>query len=269
MRCDVAAFFDLDGTLLPEPSLERRFFRLLRRRKIIGVRNYCWWLAEALGLAPAGIHPVMHANKMYLRDVPADSYGANDFACLPLAFCREAVDCVAWHAERGHRIAIVSGTLEPLAQQAALALESELEARGLACSIRISATRLEEKGGRWTGRIAGEAMFAEAKARAIRRIAAEEDMDVARCFAYGDSANDRWMLETVGKPAAVNPSNDLARIAWRNDWPMLRWSEFRVSAQSSQQPESGMSAPKTMQHREAIAGAKSIDAAHARTELGT
>ena len=49
------------------------------------------------------------------------------------------------------------------------------------------------------------------------------DLDLERCFAYGDSASDRWMLEAAGKPAAVNPSNDLARIARRNDWPVLRW----------------------------------------------
>ena len=269
MRRGVAAFFDLDGTLLPTPSLERRFFRLLRHRKIIGVRNYCRWLAEAARLAPGGIHRVMHANKMYLRGVPASSCGTSALACLPLPLYREAVDCVAWHAEHEHEIAIVSGTLEPLAQQAARALESELEGRGLPCKLPVCATRLEEKSGLWTGRIVGEAMFGEAKARAIQRIAAEEDLDLARCFAYGDSTNDRWMLETVGKPAAVNPSNDLARISRRNDWPVLRWSEFRTSTQSLQRTESGKIAPKTTQHRVAISGAKRIEAVYTRTEPGT
>jgi hypothetical protein len=33
------------------------------------------------------------------------------------------------------------------------------------------------------------------------------------------------MLEAVGKPAAVNPSNDLARIARRKDWAVLLWGE--------------------------------------------
>ena len=37
---------------------------------------------------------------------------------------------------------------------------------------------VEQHDGRWTGRILGEAMFAEAKARAIRRVVAEEDLDL-------------------------------------------------------------------------------------------
>jgi len=76
-------------------------------------------------------------------------------------------------------------------------------------------------------------MFGEAKARAVRRIAAHENLDLQRCFAYGDSASDRWMLEAVGKPAAANPSNDLARIARRNDWVVLRWGKENNSRESA------------------------------------
>jgi hypothetical protein len=48
----VAAFFDLDGTLVALPSLERRFFRMLRYRRAIAAKNYWRWLAEAVRLAP-------------------------------------------------------------------------------------------------------------------------------------------------------------------------------------------------------------------------
>jgi fatty acyl-CoA reductase len=147
---------------------------------------------------------------------------------VPVPLFPEAVERVAWHAERGHLIVIVSGTLEILAERAAREVEAELGARGLVCTVRVCATRLEQSDGRWTGRIAGEAMFGEAKARAIRRVAAEEDLDLRRCFAYGDSSSDRWMLEAVGKPVAVNPSNDLARIARRNDWVVLRWEKEKA-----------------------------------------
>src|SRR5947208_13652124 len=48
----IAAFFDLDGTLMPLPSLERRFFRMLRKRHEIPLKNYFLWLGEALQLLP-------------------------------------------------------------------------------------------------------------------------------------------------------------------------------------------------------------------------
>jgi len=247
----VAAFFDLDGTLISLPSLEMRFFSLLRYRRLVGIRNYFAWIVEAARLIPRGINQILHANKMYLRGVRADG-GTDIPVCLfpgdqaaetgksrrqarmPIPLFPEGMDRVAWHAERGHLLVIVSGTLEPLAQRAARAIEGELEARGLRSAIRVCATRLEVKYEAWTGRIVGEAMFGEAKARAIQRIADAEDLDLSRCFAYGDSANDKWMLEAVGRPAAVNPSNDLARIARRNEWPVLRWRKDKTFTQRTQ-----------------------------------
>jgi len=65
----VAAFFDLDGTLVARPSLERRFFAELRYRGAIPMGNYFLWLARAVWLAPRGIQMMRHANKMYLRGV--------------------------------------------------------------------------------------------------------------------------------------------------------------------------------------------------------
>jgi HAD superfamily phosphoserine phosphatase-like hydrolase len=261
----VAAFFDLDGTLMPLPSMEKRFFSALRCRRIIGIRNYFLWLAGAVRLAPRGISQTMHANKMYLRGVPVHvgSGGTDLPGCLcgrdkarknaegrrgkkgerrrrarmPVPLYPQAVERVAWHAERGHLIVIVSGTPEMLAGRAARLLEAALLGRGLTSKICLCATRLEEKEERWTGRIVGEAMFGEAKARAIRRVAAEADLDLQRCFAYGDSSSDQWMLEAVGKPGAVNPSNDLARIARRNDWAVLLWGEEEHSTQRTQRSE--------------------------------
>ncbi len=157
---------------------------------------------------------------------------------MPVTLYPEAIERVVWHARRGHLLVMVSGTLEPLAQRAARAIEGELEARRLRSPIRVCATRLEVKNEAWTGRIVGEAMFGEAKARAIQRIADAEDLDLSRCFAYGDSANDKWMLEAVGKPAAVNPSSDLARIARRNEWAVLRWRKEKTLTQRTQSAQS-------------------------------
>ena len=251
----VAAFFDLDGTLMALPSLEKRFFAMLQYRKFIGIRNYFLWLMEAARLVPLGINPIMHANKMYLRGVRADvGCGGTDIpVCLrigdeaqekrkrrvrmPVPLYPEAIECVAWHAERGHLIVIVSGTLESLAEGVTRWLEAELCERRLATKIWVCATRLEQSAGSWTGHIVGEAVFGEAKARAIRRIAAAENLDLQRCFAYGDGSSDKWMLHAVGRPAAVNPSNDLARIARRNEWAVLRWGKEKTFTQRSQRAQ--------------------------------
>src|ERR1700743_146050 len=51
----VAAFFDIDGTLLPLPSLERRFVSELRRERLIPIGNYVRWLPAAIRLVPGGL----------------------------------------------------------------------------------------------------------------------------------------------------------------------------------------------------------------------
>jgi HAD superfamily phosphoserine phosphatase-like hydrolase len=244
----VAAFFDLDGTISMLPSLERRFFRILRYRREIPAKNYFLWLREALRLMPNGISAILQANKMYLWGVQIfderghgdgnvsswhkDGHRAKGQASAPPrrnprlpvpTFFVPAIERVAWHAKQGHAIVLLSGTLEPLAQQASRAIEAALAAQGIEIVIHVCATRLEEINGRWTGRILGQAMFGEAKARAVKRIAGEIQIDLARCYAYGDSANDRWLLAAVGWPAAVNASRELARLAKLQGWPILRW----------------------------------------------
>ena len=249
---NIAAFFDLDGTLQALPTLEKRFFRMLRYRKEIPARNCFLWLLEALRLLPQGINAVLQANKMFLRGVPVlDESGERDgdvcswhksdhqatvqASALPSkrarrnprltgpAFFAPAVERVAWHAKRGHEMVLVSGTLEPLAWEAARAMEDELAARGITTKIHVCATRLEEFDHRWTGRVLGEAMFGKAKARAVKRLAGEMQLDLERCYAYGDSLNDRWLMAAVGRPAAVNPSKDLLSVARTCAWPVLHW----------------------------------------------
>jgi HAD superfamily hydrolase (TIGR01490 family) len=234
----IAAFFDLDGTLVARPSLERRFFRMLRYRGAIPTKNYFLWLKEAARLAPRGRHAMRFENKMYLRGVAIGGVGR---WVDRIPFFSAAVDRVAWHAKRGHQIVIVSGTLEMLAREAATQLETELEARGPAGEIYVCATRLEEKEARWTGRIVGEAMFGEAKARAVKRLGAEMGVDLSRSYAYGDSTNDRWLLAAVGRPVAVNASKELLRLTQERDWPTVIWEKRgeKESTQSVQKTQMG------------------------------
>jgi HAD superfamily hydrolase (TIGR01490 family) len=223
----VAAFFDLDGTLVGGPSMERRFFDELRRQGTIPARNYFLWLARAAWLMPYGIQMMRHANKMYLCGVCKENCGQPEMA-VP-RFFPEGVDQVAWHARQGHAIFLVSGTLTPLAQEMALALVIRLAVREIAASVEVCATRLEESDGGWTGRIVGDAMFGEAKARGVQRLAAEKGFDLARCYAYGDRFSDRWMLEAVGRAVVVNPSARMEKLARRRGWAVVAWLEKELT----------------------------------------
>src|SRR5262249_31137784 len=147
---------------------------------------------------------------------------ANRVAC-DAPFFPEAVECVARHAANGERIVLVTGTLEFLAGEIAQQLRTELLKRNSFPEIHVWATRVEEKEGRWTGRIVGQPMFGKAKAIAVWWLAGEWKLNLAECSAYGDSALDQWMLASVGNPVAVNPDANLRRVAQRPLWRIVEW----------------------------------------------
>lgn len=221
----IGAFFDLDGTLLPWPSLEWRFIAYLASRDILGPATLVRSLATFVGNAATGL-PLTHNSRMYLAGLSTslvDDWLADLPRALPLL--DDGLRRLEWHASQGHRIAIVSGTLAPLARAfaAQLRLPVEIYATELETVSRTSeqdsrfATRL------WTGELASEWPNGVTKARIVRKRAAECNLDLARSFAYGNSAADAAMLALTGYPRAVNPSLCLCRIAARRRWIVEYW----------------------------------------------
>jgi len=217
-----AAFFDVDGTLAEMPSLEWRYFRALRREGKSPLRNGIAWLAEFVRLLPNGLTHALQGNKAYLRGIRSTGLRAN-LARDNAPFFPEAVECAAKHTANGDRIVLVTGTLEFLAEGIANRLRGELAKRNLTAEIHVCATRLEEKDGRWTGRVLGRPMFGEAKAIAVWWYAEKWKLNLAECSAYGDSAQDQWMLASVGNPIAVNPDSGLRQAARRQGWVIAKW----------------------------------------------
>ncbi|HKI11471.1 MAG TPA: HAD-IB family hydrolase [Candidatus Acidoferrum sp.] len=222
----IAAFFDVDGTLIPEPSLERRFFRAVRDSGAIPIGNYFLWAQEALRLLPKGIAAMVHGNKRHWNEVRCHQVLQQ---METIVFFEEAMERVAWHARQGHRIVLVSGMPEALARMVARALECELESQGAASQVFVCATPMEERNGRWTGRLLGEAMYGYEKFRAVKRIAQERRIELRGSHAYGNTLLDRPMLATVGHAHVVNPGRNLAAVANQCDWEIWHWHVERCT----------------------------------------
>jgi HAD superfamily hydrolase (TIGR01490 family) len=221
------AFFDVDGTLLPHPSLERRFFWSLARRGKIPTASYFRWAAQMLRFRFSSFTAAAQLNKTYLRGI-SDSVlsagGSSENRHWVPKFFPGAIQRVWWHALRGDMIVLVTGTLSPLAEVVKSALERELLWCGLESQVSVFATELGIHNGRWTGAVKGVPMFGEAKAAASKQFAVVRGVSLSQCFAYGDHALDRSMLEAVGNPIAINPTSGLRRIAQQNGWHVINWS---------------------------------------------
>ncbi|WP_425565569.1 HAD family hydrolase [Pilimelia columellifera] len=112
------------------------------------------------------------------------------------------------HLDAGHQVWLVTAAPVELGR---------VIARRLGLSGAIG-TVSEIRDGAYTGRLVGELMHGPAKADAIRTIAAAEGLDLTRCVAYSDSANDIPMLSVVGRAVAVNPDAALRREARQRGW---------------------------------------------------
>ena len=64
----------------------------------------------------------------------------------------------------------------------------------------------------------------------MRALAQREGLDLDRCSAYSDSANDLPMLSLVGHPYAVNPDPELLEYAQEHGWPVL---DFRTGRKAT------------------------------------
>ena len=213
----IGAFFDLDGTLLAPPSLEWRFIGYLMERDEIRTVNVARWIARSAGTLLSSGHRAVLTNKYYLARIQESMVGEWEKTIAPgsLPLLIEGIKRMRWHLESGHRVALVTGTLAPLAC---------VLAHHLPYRVEIRATEVEIKNGRFTGRLSGAHLSFEQKVRVMRREAARSGLDLSKSFAYGNEMSDAGMLEAVGHPAALNASWRLDRKARRRRWTILRWS---------------------------------------------
>ena len=124
------------------------------------------------------------------------------------------------HLDRGQRVWLVTATPVELARVIAQRL-------GLTGAL---GTVAETSDGIYTGRLVGDLLHGPAKAEAVRALARREGLDLTRCTAYSDSANDLPMMSLVGHAVAINPDSELREHARKHDWPVL---DFRTGRKAT------------------------------------
>jgi HAD superfamily hydrolase (TIGR01490 family) len=214
-----AAFFDVDNTMMRGASIYY-FARGLAARKLFTVRDLAMF---ALGQAAFRIRGTENAEHISTARETALAFVAGQKVSDLTALCEEIYDDVLadriWHGTRtlalqhldaGQQVWLVTATPVELARVIAHRL-------GLTGAL---GTVAESQDGVYTGRLVGNLLHGPAKVEAVRALAEREGLDLARCAAYSDSANDLPMLSLVGHPHAVNPDSDLRDHAKEHDWPI-------------------------------------------------
>ena len=213
------AFFDVDNTLMRGASIYY-FARGLAARKMFGPADLA---RMAWGQACYRMRGSENADHIDAAREAALAFVTGHKVTDIVALCEEIYDSAMadriWegtrelaqrHLEAGQRVWLVTASPVELAS---------IIARRLGFTGALG-TVAESVDGVYTGRLVGGLLHGEAKARAIEALAVREGLDLARCSAYSDSANDLPMLRLVGHPSVVNPDAELRAEARTNHWPV-------------------------------------------------
>ncbi len=221
-----AAFFDIDNTLIHGASMFH-WARGLAKHKYLSkgqILDFVWKQTRFIVVGKE------HAED--LHDVTEEALalveGRDQAELVQLTreifneymidrFWPGTVALAQGHLDAGQRVWLVSAAPVELA---------ELIAEHLGLSGALG-TVSEQIHGVYTGNLVGKPLHGEAKADAVQALAAREGLDLSRCAAYSDSANDIPLLSLVGTPVAVNPDRALRLHARRNGWTVRDYRTAR------------------------------------------
>jgi HAD superfamily hydrolase (TIGR01490 family) len=213
----VAAFFDLDGTLVSGFTATAHAGHRIRRRQAR--------IGEVLGVIEASVRYRLGRMEFerlvvkaagYLRGETLkelDELGEELFRRHIESRVFSAMrDVVAAHQERGHTVVLSSS---------ALTIHAEPVARYLRIAdVLCNHFEIDGKG-QLTGGIVEPIVWGVGKAEAVRRFAAERNLDLVGSYFYADGDEDIPSMRAVGRPRPVNPRPRLAAEAARLGWPVL------------------------------------------------
>lgn len=213
------AFLDIEGVVVD--TTVAHFYAWLRSRGMGGIDRAVFGAglaARAPGWALSDRRSRAAFNRSFYRtyaglpaaELRAEAGAALEDHILP-RLQQAAVRRIRAHRRRGDHVVLLTGALDFLVEPLR-ALGDEL----------VSA-RLREDGGVFTGELAEPPLTAEGRAAEAARVAAEQNVELSDCHAYGDSISDLPLLEAVGHAHPVNPDFRLGREARRRRWPVLRW----------------------------------------------
>ncbi len=185
------AFFDFDGTITTDDSLIR-FIRF-----VVGDIKFVTGMAI--------LSPMLTAYKLKLiPNYKAKQYMfsyffkgmtekkfiqvANEYSLKHIATILrpKAMEKIAWHIEQGHKVVVVSASIECW-------LKPWCNKNGL----ELIATKLEIKDGTITGNLLTKNCYGIEKANRVKERYCLDDFDYS--YAYGDSRGDRELLELANE----------------------------------------------------------------------
>ncbi|AQA17668.1 acyltransferase [Halioglobus japonicus] len=214
----IFAIFDFDGTIISGFSATV-FIREQVRRGDLSPREFVELMSAmtSFGMGSLGFSGMMAINAQFMRGIDEDTYYEVGEKLYNKQIARkvypESRALIDAHIAKGHTVSIISSATPYQVEPAARDLDIE----------HVMCTHLEVANGKFTGSVVSPTCFGQGKVDAAEDLAAEVNGDLDQSFFYSDSTDDILLLERVGHPRPLNPSDKLERIAQKKHWPVAHF----------------------------------------------
>ena len=216
---EVAAYFDLDGTLL-NASSEKTLTGFLAKRRPwrIPHATVAWTLGTTFGLltGKAPYDALRNRGHLSLASWRLLERYSEEIATTHLKpkISQGALERLEWHRNQGHRLVLVTATVAPMAEAMARVLGMD-EVYGCGPAIRTGWLSGSERG--WS------VPRRKGKVPIVEQDAEKHGHDLSKCYGYGNTLADSWFMRICGHAIAVNPESSLEQFAKTNDWEIVHW----------------------------------------------
>lgn len=208
-------FFDLDGTLINNPSSENLYLFWLFVHGYIGIKQVICvlkfigkWLCKFKS-------EILIKNKAYLCGLPMEEtiQKAKQFAKIKLLprLRLYVVERLKQHQANGDIIVLLTGAPKFIAEVFAKQLEI----------FEIKATEFSCFNNYFSDLPPSQHPFAQEKVTVAQKVCAKYNSDFRNSIAYANSIHDLALLEKVGRAVVVTPDRKLRHIAMQRNWEII------------------------------------------------
>lgn len=215
----VAAYFDLDGTLLDASSEKTLAGALaIRRPWRIPLGTICWTMGF--------IGNLVRGRSVYDAARNRGHFALSNWEILDKLskelvqsklkhrIPKEARERIEWHREQGHRLILITATIKPMAEAMSIELGMD-EVYGCGPSEMKGMISGSEKG--WS------VPRRKGKVPVVQSDAESNGHELSECWAYGNTYADSFFMRLCGNPVAVNAESPLSRLAKDEGWQQFEW----------------------------------------------
>lgn len=205
---NIAAFFDIDGTIFRNSLMIEHFQKLITFEVIdpeiwyTKVRKVYMEWEKRYGdfeqyleiLAGVYLEELKGINRSYVEFIANHVINVN--GDMVYKFSRDRIE---WHKKMGHKVFFISGSPDFLVSKMAEKYEVT-EYRGTLYKV--------DNNNNFTGEII-RMWDSESKQRVLEELILKYNVDLQNSYAYGDTTGDLSMLRMMGNPVAINPNKTL------------------------------------------------------------